>query len=124
MSISRTSPRQALMKMMMENECDHGTCIVMEVKTGKIKAIANLGRQQDGTYSEDLNYAITKSEPGSTFKLVTMLSVLEDKYVTTWINMVNLEGGVGKWPAEQCMTVKSMAARRLPSSRLLNSVPM
>ena len=87
--------QQALMKMMIENECDHGTCIVMEVKTGKIKAIANLGRQPDGTYSEDFNYAITKSEPGSTFKLVTLLSVLEDKY-TKLENTINLEGGVWK----------------------------
>ena len=36
----------ALLKVMEENECAHGTCIVMEVKTGKIKAIANLGRQR------------------------------------------------------------------------------
>ena len=85
----------ALMKMMVENECEHGTCIVMEVKTGKIKAIANLGRQKDGTYCEDLNYAITKSEPGSTFKLMTMLTVLEDKYATL-TRQVNLEGGVWK----------------------------
>ena len=85
----------ALMKMMVENEAEHGTCIVMEVKTGKIKAIANLGRQTDGSYFEDLNYAITKAEPGSTFKLVTMLSVLEDKYVSL-NNSVNLEGGVWK----------------------------
>lgn len=83
----------ALMKMLIENECTYGTAIVMEVKTGKIKAIANLGRQPDGTYMEDLNYAITKSEPGSTFKLVTMLAVLEDKFVTL-NNTVNLENGV------------------------------
>jgi cell division protein FtsI (penicillin-binding protein 3) len=56
------------MKIMAENECETGTAIVMEVKTGKIKAIANLGRQKDGSYMEDSNYAITKSEPGSTFK--------------------------------------------------------
>lgn len=85
----------ALMKMMVDNECEHGTAIVMEVKTGKIKAIANLGRQKDGTYFEDLNYAITKSEPGSTFKLMTMLAVLEDKFVKLNDN-VNLEGGVWK----------------------------
>ena len=85
----------ALMKMMVENECETGTAIVMEVKTGKIKAIANLGRQKDGTYMEDLNYAITKSEPGSTFKIMTMLSVLEDKKVRL-TDMVNLEGGVWK----------------------------
>lgn len=83
----------ALMKMMQENECEHGTCIVMEVRTGKIKAIANLGRQPDGSYYEDFNYAITKSEPGSTFKLVTLLSVLEDGYATL-NDHVNLEGGV------------------------------
>lgn len=83
----------ALMKMLIENECTYGTAIVMEVKTGKIKAIANLGRQPDGSYMEDLNYAITKSEPGSTFKLVTMLAVLEDKFVTL-NNTVNLENGV------------------------------
>lgn len=87
--------QQALMKMMIGNECEHGTCIVMEVSTGKIKAIANLGKQPDGTYFEDFNYAITKSEPGSTFKLVTLLSVLEDKYVTL-DQPVNLEGGVWK----------------------------
>ncbi len=85
----------ALMKMMVANECTNGTAIVMEVKTGKIKAIANLGRQPDGSYFEDLNYAITKSEPGSTFKLVTMLSVLEDKHVKL-NDMVDLEGGVWK----------------------------
>ena len=86
---------QALMKMMVENECEHGTCIVMEVATGKIKAMANLGRQPDGSYYEDFNYAITKSEPGSTFKLVTLLSVLEDNY-TQLESPVNLEGGVWK----------------------------
>ncbi len=48
----------ALLKMMQFNECDHGTCIVMEVKTGKIKAIANLGKNDKGEYWEDLNYAI------------------------------------------------------------------
>ncbi len=82
----------ALLRMMVENECDHGTCIVMEVATGKIKAIANLGRTAQGGYWEDLNYAIRASEPGSTFKLATLLSVLEDKHVTL-STRVNLEGG-------------------------------
>ncbi len=53
----------ALLSMMVENECEHGTCIVMEMATGKIKAMANLGRQPDGSYWEDLNYAIRASEP-------------------------------------------------------------
>jgi cell division protein FtsI (penicillin-binding protein 3) len=82
----------ALLKMMIENEAEHGTCVVMEVKTGKIKAIANLGRQQNGEYREDLNYAIRGSEPGSTFKLATMLSLLEDHAIKL-NDHVNLEGG-------------------------------
>lgn len=85
---------QALLKVMTDNECINGTCIVMEVKTGKIKAIANLGRQPDGSYAEDLNYAITRSEPGSTFKLITMLSALNDQYISL-SNHVNIEEG--KW---------------------------
>ena len=82
----------ALQKQLIENEAEHGTCIVMEVATGKIKAIANLGRQSDGTYWEDLNYAIRATEPGSTFKLATMLSLLEDKKVSL-NESLNLEGG-------------------------------
>jgi cell division protein FtsI (penicillin-binding protein 3) len=85
---------QALLKVMQENECLTGTCILMEVKTGKIKAIANLGRQSDGSYIEDLNYAITRSEPGSTFKLMTLLAALEDQYISLGSH-VNIEGG--KW---------------------------
>ncbi len=67
----------ALMKMMLQCEGPYGTAIVMETKTGKIKAIANLGRQQDGSYYEDDNYALKVTEPGSTIKLVTLLSVLD-----------------------------------------------
>jgi cell division protein FtsI (penicillin-binding protein 3) len=68
----------ALMKMMLESESQYGTAIVMETKTGKIKAIANLGRQKDGSYWEDDNYALRVTEPGSTIKLATLLSVLEE----------------------------------------------
>lgn len=67
----------ALLKMMETSESLYGTCIVMETKTGKIKAIANLGRRPDGSYWEDDNYALRVTEPGSTIKLVTLLAVLE-----------------------------------------------
>jgi len=83
----------ALMKMMMGNNSLHGTAILMETATGKIKAIANLGKQPDGTYAEDLNYGIGKAtEPGSIFKLATLLSLLEDKYVDK-NTIVDCEGG-------------------------------
>lgn len=70
----------ALYKMLDSNQATHGTCIVMEVKTGKIRAIANLGRQPDGTYAEDYNYGVgIAAEPGSVFKLATMIALLDDK---------------------------------------------
>ncbi len=77
----------------LKNEkCEYGTCIVMEVKTGKIRAMVNLGRDSTGDYTELRNYALMPTEPGSTFKLVTLLSLLSDKYVTV-DDMVDAEGG-------------------------------
>ena len=67
----------ALMKMMVQSESQFGTCIVMETATGKIKAIANLGRDRNGNYGELLNYSLQTSEPGSTIKLATLLAVLD-----------------------------------------------
>ena len=83
----------ALMKMMIGNNSIHGTCMVMETKTGKLKAVANLGKRPDGNYLEDYNYGVgKKTEPGSIFKLATLLSLLEDKYVDT-NTIVDCEGG-------------------------------
>jgi cell division protein FtsI (penicillin-binding protein 3) len=83
----------ALLKMMDQNSSIHGSCIVMEVKTGKIKAIANLGKRPDGTYWEDYNYGFgMRTEPGSVFKLATLTALLEDKYVDTG-TIVDCEGG-------------------------------
>ena len=67
----------ALLKVLEESESQYGTCIVMETKTGKIKAIANLGRDRNGNYDENLNYALQTTEPGSTIKLATLLAVLD-----------------------------------------------
>jgi cell division protein FtsI (penicillin-binding protein 3) len=67
-----------------EYEADHGCVVVMETKTGKVRAIANLGRANDGTYYETTNYAVAEShEPGSTFKLVDLMAILEDKVADT-----------------------------------------
>ncbi|MDP2188778.1 MAG: penicillin-binding protein [Sphingobacteriaceae bacterium] len=69
----------ALLRALERNQADHGCAIVMEVATGQIKAIANLGRDADGSvYYEKYNYAIGESaEPGSTFKLASMMVALE-----------------------------------------------
>ena len=74
----------ALLKQLQEYEADHGCVVVMETQTGKVRAIANLGRANDGTYYETTNYAIAEShEPGSTFKLVDLMAILEDKVADT-----------------------------------------
>lgn len=83
----------ALLKMMTDNQSLSGSAIVMEVKTGKIKAIANLGRMKDGSYWENYNYGLARrTEPGSVFKLATLLALLEDGYVDT-SSIVDCEGG-------------------------------
>lgn len=70
----------ALLRQLEHYEADHGTVVVMETKTGAIKAISNLGRTAKGKYFEKLNYAVgTTYEPGSTFKLMAMIAALEDK---------------------------------------------
>jgi len=70
---------EALMKQLIANEADHGCAILMEVKTGRVKAIANLGKNASGEYEEKYNYAIGEaSEPGSTFKLYSLLAAFED----------------------------------------------
>ena len=74
----------ALLKQLEHYSADHGCVVVMETKTGHIKAISNLGRADDGSYYETQNYAIAEShEPGSTFKLVDLIAVLDDKKADT-----------------------------------------
>ncbi|MFZ4400402.1 MAG: penicillin-binding protein [Bacteroidales bacterium] len=69
----------ALRRCLDSNEADHGCAILMEVNTGYVKAIANLKRHKDGSYGEDINFAIWESaEPGSTFKLASLIAVLEE----------------------------------------------
>ncbi len=83
----------ALLKILEKYECEYGTCIVMEVATGKIRTLVNLGRQKNGSYYEDYNYATIPTEPGSTFKLVTLISLLNDKKINVE-QLVDAEGGM------------------------------
>jgi len=71
----------ALSKALTTSQAAYGCAVVMNVKTGEIKAMANLKRGSDGQYYESQNYAIDQySEPGSTFKLYSVLNLLEDGY--------------------------------------------
>ncbi len=69
----------ALMRQLIANEADHGCAVLMEVNSGFIVAIANLGKNKEGKYEEKFNYAIGESsEPGSTFKLASVLAALDE----------------------------------------------
>ena len=69
----------SLEKHLRIHNADHGCAVLMEVATGEVKAIANLSRTKDGFYEENFNYVIGEAtEPGSTFKLASMLAVLDD----------------------------------------------
>ncbi len=73
---------KALLKQLIKQDAHHGTTVLMEVKTGEIKAIVNLGKDRKNVYRELLNYAIGEStEPGSTFKLPAIMVALEDGYI-------------------------------------------
>ncbi len=83
----------ALLAQLEKYKADHGCVIVMETGTGEIKAISNLGMTSDGKYYERLNYAIGEShEPGSTFKLMSLVAALEDKVIDT-SSIIDTENG-------------------------------
>ncbi|RLJ67433.1 cell division protein FtsI (penicillin-binding protein 3) [Lacinutrix venerupis] len=74
----------SLLEQLEKYDADHGCVVVMEVKTGEIRAISNLGKSKSGKYYEKRNYAVWEShEPGSTFKLMAVMAALEDKVIDT-----------------------------------------
>jgi len=116
----------SLYRAMKAHNADEGTVIVMEVRTGHIKAISNLSRESNGEYSEKFNHAVGGSiEPGSTFKLVTMMALLEDTNIAlsdtintgkgeyTFYNRKvrdHHEGGYGKISIQQSFELSSNVA--------------
>ena len=74
----------SLLGQLEKYNAEHGCVVVMDVKTGEVKAISNLGRNRKGKFYERLNYAVGEShEPGSTFKVMAMMAALEDKVIDT-----------------------------------------
>jgi cell division protein FtsI (penicillin-binding protein 3) len=116
----------SLYRAMQAHNADAGTVVVMEAKTGYIKAISNLTSNGEGGYQEEFNHAVGGSfEPGSTFKLVTMMSLLEDTNIelTDSINTGNgeykfynrtvrdhEEGGYGRITIKEAFEVSSNIA--------------
>ncbi|NCB06751.1 MAG: peptidoglycan glycosyltransferase, partial [Bacteroidia bacterium] len=88
----------ALLRQLRATNSDWATAILMEVKTGDIKAVANLGFE-NGNYYENYNYALGHAgcyEPGSTFKLISLMAALEDGLVDT-CDVFDTESGVWKY---------------------------
>jgi len=70
----------SLMNSLKKHGASHGCLVLMEIKTGEVKAIANLTRSgKDSSYVENLNYSVgVATVPGSTFKLPSLIAVMED----------------------------------------------
>ncbi|AZA78512.1 PASTA domain-containing protein [Chryseobacterium sp. G0186] len=82
----------ALEKQLTHYEAKHGTVIVMEVETGKVRALVNLRRTESGDYEDSYNYALKDNiEPGSTFKTISLLAAMDDGFIdeNTTVNVGN-----------------------------------
>lgn len=86
----------ALRKALLLHQADHGTVIIMEVATGEIKALVNLGlNKTTGQYHETYNYGLAECvDPGSTFKLASYMAALEDGYIQISDTVDNGKGEV------------------------------
>ncbi len=83
----------ALLKGLKINDADYGSVILMEVETGDIKAISNFSKNKSGYYTENYNYAIQgMHEPGSTFKLASVLAYLEETDMSIYDSVDTGEG--------------------------------
>lgn len=82
-------------QLAMSDRFEGGTAVVMDVRTGAVRGIANMFKKSDGTFDESYNYAIAHAtEPGSTLKLAALTAMIEDGCITL---DTKVDGGNGKW---------------------------
>lgn len=94
-SIQETAEAALKEQLELKDVLEGGTAIVMETSTGAIRAIANMHKDKHGNFKESFNYAIGyASDPGSTLKLASLISLIEDGYVNL---DTPVDGGDGKW---------------------------
>lgn len=85
----------ALQKQLINFEAKHGTVIVMEVGTGKVRAMVNLRKTDEGDYVDSYNYALKDNiEPGSTFKTISLLAAMDDGFID---ENTTVDVGNGVW---------------------------
>jgi len=100
----------ALRNRLKETDAAFGSVIVMEVATGHVKAISNLQRNATGTgYVESYNYAVGDMgsvEPGSTFKLLSMLALLEENKISP-NDMIETGNGVYRFYGQPMYDAKN-----------------
>ncbi len=87
---------RAMLDKLKELDANVGVAVIMEVKTGDVKAIVNLEKCVDGEYREIKNHAVSDLlEPGSVFKTLSVMTLLQDGYCDT-TKVVETAGGI--WP--------------------------
>jgi cell division protein FtsI (penicillin-binding protein 3) len=99
--IAETALKNALVKY----NADKGCVLVMEVQTGEIRAMANLTKQGH-RYVENFNHALAgRTDPGSTFKLATMMALLDEKAI--WPDkLINTGGGSVRYHGVEVVDAK------------------
>ena len=89
--------QRSLEKSLIKHKADHGCVIVMEVSSGKIKAISNLSKREEGVYSEQYNFSIGESyEPGSVWKVFSAMAAFEDNLINPEDSM-DIQNGVREY---------------------------
>ena len=85
-----------LQNKLLQVDAERGCAVVMEVQTGEVRAISNLKRMENGAYAETENFAVSsQTEPGSTFKVASVIAALEDGVIDTSYK-VDTENGIWK----------------------------
>lgn len=90
----------ALERQLMKFNAHHGSVVVMETSTGKVRAMVNLRRNDEGRYVDAYNYALKDAtEQGSTFKVVSLLAAMDDGFIDE-NTTVNTNGGQWKYAGQ------------------------